>query len=151
MIELTDIETAVAQALTENNYTVIANEVREGFTKPACFIDVLPVSVTLENQFSELVTVSVEISYFPAVETKEELITNSEKMKQIFLYAPLKVNDRFLSVNEISFDNDKSALITYFELEFLQETNIETDEHPLMENLKESVVTESHGTSADTD
>lgn len=148
MITIKDIQTAVSKLLKKNKYSVIAAEVKEGFSKPACFIEVLPVSITTENKFSELVTVSIEISYFPLCETKEELIENSEKLKNIFLYTPIKVKDRFLSVNEITFDSDKSVLTAYFELEFLQETKQNTTKLPKMKTLNERTVTGS-GTSED--
>lgn len=151
MIEIKDIQTAAAGILQENGYSVVASEVQEGFERPVCFIEVLPVSVTLENRFTELVTVGVEISYHPETETREELITNAENIKRIFLYAPLAVKDRFLSVNEITFDADKSALIAYFELEYLQETQTTDETLPKMKNLNERVVTESYGTSSNTD
>ena len=77
---------------------------------------------------------------------KEELIVNAEKLKNIFLYTPIKVKDRFLSVNEITFDSDKSVLTAYFELEFLQETNTKTVSMPKMKTLNERTVIES-GTS----
>ena len=149
MIELTDIQTAVAKTLTNNSYAVVASEVKEGFPKPCCFIEVMPASVAVENKYSELVTVSVEITYIPEIETKEELIQNAEAFKNIFLYTPIKVKDRFLSVNELVFDIDKATLITNFELEFYQETEMEAEEFPKMEKLNERVVTESHGTSED--
>ena len=146
MITIKDIQTAVSKLLTKNKYLVIASEVKEGFQEPACFIEVLPVSIELQNKFSELVTVSVEISYHPLLETKEELILNAEKLKNIFLYTPIKVKDRFLSVNEITFDSDKSVLIAYFELEFLQETNAKTVSLPKMKTLNERMVTSGSGT-----
>jgi hypothetical protein len=149
MIELTDIQTSVGKVLQANNYTVIASEIKEGFPKPCCFIEVMPASVAVENKYSELVTVSVEITYIPEIETKEELIQNAEAFKNIFLYTPIKVKDRFLSVNELVFDIDKATLITNFELEFYQETKQEAEEFPKMEKLNERVVTESHGTSED--
>ena len=149
MFELTDIQTAVAKTLTNNSYAVVASEVKEGFPKPCCFIEVMPASVAVENKYSELVTVSVEITYIPEIETKEELIQNAEAFKNIFLYTPIKVKDRFLSVNELIFDTDKAALVTNFELEFYQETEMEAEEFPKMEKLNERVVTESHGTSED--
>ena len=151
MIEIKDIQTAAVGVLQKNGYSVVASEVQEGFERPVCFIEVLPVSVTLENRFTELVTVGVEISYHPETETREELITNAENMKHIFLYSPLAVKDRFLSVNEITFDADKSALIIYFEIEYLQETETANEQLPKMENLNERVVTESYGTSSNTD
>ena len=57
------------------------------------------------------------------------------------------MKDRYLSVNEVTFDTDKSALITYFELEFIQETNTKSASVPKMKNLDERVVTDSRGTS----
>ena len=149
MIELTDIQTSVGKVLQANNYTVIASEIKEGFPKPCCFIEVMPASVAVENKYSELVTVSVEITYHPEIETKEEIIQTAEAFKNIFLYTPIKVKDRFLSVNELIFDTDKAALVTNFELEFYQETEMEAEEFPKMEKLNERVVTESHGTSED--
>ncbi len=149
MITIKDIQTAVSKLLTKNKYSVIASEVKEGFQKPACFLEVFPVSVAAENKFYELVTLGIEISYHPLMETKEELIVNAEKLKNIFLYTPIKVKDRFLSVNEITFDSDKSVLTAYFELEFLQETNTKTVSLPKMRELQERVVTDGHGTSED--
>lgn len=151
MITIKDIQTAVSKLLTKNKYSVIAFEVKEGFQKPACFIEVFPVSVATENKFYELVTLGIEISYHPLMETKEELILNAEKLKNIFLYTPIKVKDRFLSVNEITFDSDKSVLTAYFELEFLQETNTKSASQPKMKTLQERVVTDSNGTSENTD
>ena len=147
MITIKDIQSAVSKLLQKNGYSVIAAEVKEGFTKPACFVDVMPVSVTPENKFYELVTMGIEISYHPVMETKEELIVNAEKLKNIFLYTPLKVKDRYLSVNEVTFATDKSTLITYFELEFIQETNTKSASQPKMKTLNERVVTDSRGTS----
>lgn len=151
MITLQDIQAAVVSVLQQNGYSVIAAEVQEGFERPACFVEVLPVSVTLENQFTEIVTNSVEITYHPETETREELITNAEIMKHLFLYSLISVKDRFLSVNEITFDADKSTLIAYFELEYLQETETTEETLPKMENLQERVVTQSYGTSSNTD
>lgn len=151
MITLQDIQAAVGSVLQQNGYSVIASEVQEGFEKPACFIEVLPVSVTLEKQFTEIVTNSVEITYHPAIETREDLIETAGKLKRLFLYTPLQVQDRFLSVNEMTFDADKSTLIAYFELEYLQETETTEETLPKMENLQERVVTQSYGTSSNTD
>ena len=137
MIELIDIQTSVGKVLQANDYTVFASEVKEGFSKPCCFIEVMPESVAVENKYSELVTVSVEITYHPEIETKEEIIQTAEAFKNIFLYTPIKVKDRFLSVNELIFDTDKAALVTNFELEFYQETEMEAEEFPKMEKLNE--------------
>ena len=150
MIEIKDIQSAVGKKLKDNGYSVIASEVKEGFPKPSCFIEVMPVNVAVENQFYEMITDSVEISYFPVVETKEELVSTAEHFKDVFLNTPLKVNDRYISITEINFDTDKSTLLAYFEVEFFQERNIETEEYPKAEILSESVVKEGYGTSENT-
>lgn len=93
----------------------------------------------------------MEITYFPETETKEELLNTAQKFKETFLYKPIKVKDRFLSANEITFDVDKSALVCFFELEFIQETNASSSVKDVMENLKERVVTRGYGTSQNTD
>lgn len=146
MINLKDIQTAVADVLTRNGYSVTANEVEQGFTKPTFFVDVLPVSVQIQNKYSELVTVSVELSYHPLIETREHLVEVSESIKNMFLYTPIPVCDRFLSVDEIIFDTDKSTLVTYFELSFMQETNIKEIEYPKMKNLQ-TEVKQNNGTA----
>jgi len=149
MITILDIQTAIAKALKDNGFTVIANEVKEGFTKPACFIDVLPVQVELQNQFEELITDSIEITYFPQVETRESLVTASEQLKNIFLYHTLPVKDRFLSINGITFDADNGSLIAQFDIEYLQETNFTQETLPKMEEYEERVI--CSGASTDTD
>ena len=147
MITIKDIQAAVSRVLKDNGYTVFASEVKEGFQTPACFVDVLPVSVEIQNAYSELVTDSIEIAYFPSVETREELIRTAEQMKEIFLYHSLQVADRYLSVQELTFDYEQPALVVTFNLEYLQETYTETEQILLMEKLNERVVTKSYGTS----
>ncbi len=147
MITLHDIQAAVAAKLIENGYTVTANEVEQGFAKPTFFIDVLPVSTAVQGKYYETVTVSVEIAYHPDIDTREELLLMSEKLKQIFLYESIMVADRFLSTDEITFDTDKSALLAYFEITFMQETSIKEKVHPKMEILN-TEVKQNNGTSS---
>lgn len=146
MIQLKDIQTAVADTLKKNGYTVTASEVEQGFKKPTFFVDVLPVSVQIQSKYSELVTVSVEITYHPQTETREHLVEVSESIKNMFLYTPLSVCDRFLSVDELLFDTDNSTLVTYFELSFIQETNITEKPYPKMKHLQ-TEVTQNNGTT----
>jgi len=81
MINLKNIQTAVADILKQNGYTVTASEVEQGFSKPTFFVDVLPVSMQVQNRYTELVTVSVELTYHPLIETRERLVEVSESIK----------------------------------------------------------------------
>jgi len=146
MIALKDIQTAVADMLKKIGYTVTANEVTQGFTKPTFFVDVLPVSTALQGKAYEMVTVSVELTYFPEIETREELVRMAENIKKIFLYESIQVQDRFLSTDEIVFDNENSTLLAYFELTFMQETGIQQKTYPKMKTLN-TEVKQNNGTS----
>lgn len=150
MIELSDIQSAIAGILTKNGHTVTAAEVKQGFAKPTFFIDVLPVSTELHGKHYETITVSVELTYHPDIETREELLRMSGLLKSMFLYGSIPVKERFLSPNGIVFDTDQSALTAYFELTFMQETNIQQKPYPKMKTLQTEVAI-NHGTSPDTD
>jgi len=146
MITLKDIQTAVADMLKKNGYTVTANEVTQGFTKPTFFVDVLPVSTALQGKAYEMVTVSVELTYFPEIETREELVRMAENIKKTFLYESIPVQDRFLSTDEIVFDNENSTLLAYFEITFMQESGIQEKTYPKMKTLN-TEVKQNNGTA----
>ena len=146
MITLKDIQTAVADMLKKNGYTVTANEVTQGFARPTFFVDVLPVSTALQGKAYEMVTVSVELTYFPEIETREELVRMAENIKKIFLYESIPVQDRFLSTDEIVFDNENSTLLAYFEITFMQESGIQEKTYPKMKTLN-TEVKQNNGTA----
>ena len=147
MIKLKDIETAVAERLKSAGHTVTAAEVVEGFDKPTFFIDIFQNSAAAENQFMELVNVGVELRYFPATETREALVEMADSVGALFTATPLAVGDRFLSVFEVTFDTDATALLGYFELEFMRETAAVQREYEKMQNLQIGVKI-SYGTSS---
>jgi len=149
LIELKDIQSAIVKRLTDNGNTVTAAEVTEGFAKPTFFINLFTNGTEVQNQFHELVNVGVELKFVPAVETREECVNKSEQVKQMFLRTPLGAKDRFLSINEILFDIDESNLISYFELEFLQERNIQAKEYEKIENIEFGGVTSGASTNID--
>jgi hypothetical protein len=70
----------------------------------------------------------------------------AENIKKIFLYESIPVQDRFLSTDEIVFDNENSTLLAYFELTFMQETGIQEKTYPKMKTLN-TEVKQNNGTS----
>jgi hypothetical protein len=146
LINLHDIETAVAERLKDGGYTVTAAEVMEGFDKPTFFIDIFQNSAAKENPFMELVNAGVELRYFPDIPTHEALVNMADSLTALFTKTSLKVQDRFLSVYEITFDTDATALLAYFELEFMRETAAEHREYEKIQDLQIGV--KVHGTSS---
>ena len=135
MINEKDIQTRVAELLTENGFNVVASEKEEGFQKPAVFVNVYPATVTLEGAAMEHVTDTVEIKYIPSVETVEECADIAQKMRGIFMYKPFDIKDRHLTIQEIEFDIDKYILYTMFNLDYYQETPNVYEEYDEMEEL----------------
>ena len=136
MITIQDLQSAIAKVLTNNGNTVTANDIDDGFQKPTFFIDLFTNSTEVQNQYSELVNVGVELKYIPSIETREECIIKSGQIKDIFFSSPLSVSDRFLTVNDIT-----------FELEFLQERNIPVKEYEEIRNIEIGGV-DNYGSSA---
>ncbi len=130
-----DIQTQICTILTQNGFSVIASEAQEGFTKPACFVNVYPSSVSLLNEYMEQMSDTVEIKYIPLVETVEHCAEIAQRIKNIFLYKPFDVKNRHLTIQEMEFDIENQILHTYFNLEYMQETP-DTEEYEEISELQ---------------
>lgn len=122
MITEKDIQTRLTEILSDAGFNVVASEVKEGFSKPAVFISVLPSSATLQTcgGATEEVTDSVEIKYISALETDEDCIDAAWRFKKLFLYQPFDIADRHITIQTIEFDIENSVLYVYFDIEFTQ-------------------------------
>ena len=122
MITEKDIQTRLAEILFDAGFNVVASEVKEGFSKPAVFISVVPSSATLQacGGATEEVTDSVEIKYISALETDEDCIDAAWRFKKLFLYQPFDIADRHITIQTIEFDIENSVLYVYFDIEFTQ-------------------------------
>lgn len=122
MITEKDIQTRLAEILSDAGFNVVASEVKEGFSKPAVFISVVPSSATLQacGGATEEVTDSVEIKYISALETDEDCIDAAWRFKKLFLYQPFDIADRYITIQTIEFDIENSVLYVYFDIEFTQ-------------------------------
>lgn len=137
MITEKDIQTRIAEILTENDFNVVASEVEEGFKKPAVFVSVFPAGAKLLTcgGGTEEVTDSVEIKYISEKETVEDCIEVADKMKRLFLYQPFNIADRYLTIQEIEFEVEKTVLYVYFDLSFIQLVD-KNDEYEEMKTIE---------------
>lgn len=138
MIAIKDIKTRVADVLTENGFNVVASEIQEGFSKPAVFVNVFPSSVELLTcgGMTEQVTDSVEIKYISASETMEDCVEVSERLKELFLYHTFDLKDRHLTIQRIEFEVDGTVLYAFFDVEFIQQARVDTEEFDSMTELQ---------------
>lgn len=139
MITEKDIQTRIAEVLTEAGFNVVASEVDEGFQKPAVFVSVFPASAELmtHGMAMEQVTDSVELKYISSVETVEDCVEVTRKFKKLFLYEPLGIQDRRITVQRMEFEVEGAVLYAYFDLSFIQQIDSDEEYEPMeILNLK---------------
>ena len=133
MITEKDIQTRIAEVLTEAGFNVVASEVDEGFQKPAVFVSVFPASAELMTHgvAVEQVTDSVELKYISSVETVEDCVEVTRKFKKLFLYEPLGIQDRRITVQRMEFEVEGAVLYAYFDLSFIQQIDSDEEYEPM--------------------
>lgn len=138
MITEKDIQKRLAEILTGNGFNVVASEVDEGFDKSAVFVMVYPSSTKLLTcgGATEEMTVTVEIQYISALETVEDCIDATNKIKQIFLYKSFDIQDRHITVDEMEFEIEKTVLYVYFEISLIQAVDNAED----FEEIKDLII-----------
>lgn len=136
MIECEDIQRAVGNILRSGGFDVIALEAQDGAKKPFCCVEVFPSEWERTGQFIQEDTFSVSITYYPRVETNEELLKTAKMLKNILAHNPLDIEERCIETFNIKFSRSGSVLTaeTEYTIEQMYE-NIETDE-PLIEELR---------------
>lgn len=118
MITERDIKRHISDILTDNGYTVLAAETAEGFSRPCMCVDIQPVSVERENEFTAFMTVTCEITYFPHDATREAIISVYEQMRKMFFYPTFDVGDRHITVDRVDYSMEEPNLTVSFELAF---------------------------------
>lgn len=133
MITEKDIQTRIVEVLTEAGFNVVASEVDEGFQKPAVFVSVFPASAELmtHGMAVEQVTDSVELKYISSVETVEDCVEVTRKFKKLFLYEPLGIQDRRITVQRMEFEVEGAVLYAYFDFSFIQQIDSDEEYEPM--------------------
>lgn len=138
MITESDIKKSVVKRLKNVGFLVFATELKEGFSKPAVFVNIYPTLVELFGDEMEDVTDTVEIKYIPSVETTEVCADAAQKIRLAFMHKPLKVNDRNFTVQKFEADIEDCVLYIYFDVSYTQAVPDETK----YENMEELIIRE---------
>lgn len=134
-----DILKAIATKLSDNGFYVVADDVREGFRKPAVFVGCYPSEIMRLPGNRERVTDTVEITYHPAEQTRIQCMNAANRLRDIFLYSNLTVKERVFSLEDISFDVDSKTCILTCDFEIVYEQFMPDDEE--YEDMEEMVIT----------
>ena len=134
-IDETDIQKAVVKRLKDNGFNVVADDVKEGFDRPAIFVGTYPSEITRLCGDMERVTDVVSMIYYPKAETRVQCMFGANRLRNLFMYSTLDVSDRCFTVEELTNEIDENNVLTSeFELTYNQHLPDDT-EYEEMENL----------------
>lgn len=123
MIALVDIKKAVSTALSPTGLTIYGSEVKEGFTRPCFFVNLLPIaSDTFKTDTSEN-SLMVEIVYFSANKTDLENLKMYDVLKGLFS-PTLSVGTRKIRIEKFRaevIDEEDHIYAVKFDLNFYDE------------------------------
>ncbi len=146
-IDETDLQKAVVKRLKDNGFNVVADDVKEGFDRPAIFVGSYPSDITRLCGGLERVTDVVSMIYYPKVETRVQCMLAANRIRNLFMYRTLDVADRQFTVEELTNDiDDDNVLTAEFELTYEQPIP-DDEEYEAMENLYIGGI--ENGTTAD--
>lgn len=135
MITENEIKKTLVQKLKSAGFNIPATETKDGFPRPAAFVNVYPSAVTLVSADVEDVSDTIEIKYFPLTETTEECSETAQRIRELLLYEPFRVCDRHITIQSIEFDIENCVLQVYFDMEYTQMTPHKDKEYENMEEL----------------
>lgn len=136
MTKLTDLTKAINRILKSNfpNHKIYAGEVTEGFQRPSFFTQIIPLSMEYENVNYKSNRLMVVITYFNQNDTELENLKMYDSLIEVF-GRTLKVNNRYLSLRNISSSKADGSLQFSFDLDYWSRLSKE-EEYELMRELE---------------
>jgi hypothetical protein len=136
MATLVDIKKSINQVLKANFPTIkiYSSDTKEGFTRPAFFTSIIPVTLDYETTNFTSNKLMVVINYFSENETELENIKMYDELKKAF-GMNLKVNDRFFLLKNIRSEIVDEVLQFRFDLDYYVDIE-KIDNYEIMKELK---------------
>lgn len=139
MIGYVNLKTAVISRLKDKvaDANVVADDIQSGFKKPAFFVQVVPVSDEVYDEYAEK-QVMINIHYFSKELTDLANMKMLDTLSGVFLNI-LPVNDRVLTVSNKRHQIVDNVLQFKFDLEFTDSIDNNED----FETMQELLINES--------
>ncbi len=136
MITLVDIKKSINQVLKNNfpDCKLYAGEVTEGYVRPCFFTQVFLISSNNDtiNYISN--KLMIVINFFSKNQTELENLKIADELKLAFGMT-LKVNDRYLKLENIRTEISDGVLQFKFDLNFFDGVEITKEEYEIMKEL----------------
>jgi hypothetical protein len=138
-MNIMDIKTALFTKLKTNfpNNQLYGEKVKQGFNRPAFFIEIIPVSNKLFNKHLTERVVSIDIIFIPDRDKNQEaedILIMLDKLDSLFV-SPLKIIDRYLTPQNNKNEIGESLLHYKFDLIFFEDSYYEETLEPTVNKV----------------
>lgn len=105
MITPLDIRTSVFELLEQRypEYKRYGNVVLGDFERPAFFVNIKPITSSIESLNYKLYSYSIILTYYQNIADDLDNLTKVHEIESLFGYQ-IKVKDRFLNISDLSYD-----------------------------------------------
>ncbi|MDF2546143.1 MAG: hypothetical protein K0R93_1041 [Anaerosolibacter sp.] len=119
-MKLTDIKTAIVDRLKEKipGVRVVAEEVEQGFKKPAFFVKVILISSERVNSYQTARSIMIMIRYHSETEKENENLAMSDTLERAFK-STLRVDDRRLTIENVDSEIIDKVLHFRFDIHYI--------------------------------
>ena len=143
MMKTTSLKKAIVDRLKANvvGVDVVAQEVREGFKRPAFFMQLIPYGSKRDNEYILVRNFYVNIHYFPQSYTNIDCLEMGDTLTELF-EKPLEAEDRTLTADDIEVEiiDEVLQVKIYYRLCDSAYTDDEQSEYMEELNINEEVI-----------
>lgn len=145
-MKVMNIKNAVFKKLKDNfpNNELYGEKVKQGFKRPAFFIEIKPISNELCNKYLTERHISIDITYIPDRDNNQEAEDNlimADKLDDLFV-GPLRILDRNLIPQNNRNEIEESMLHYSFDFIFFDDSFYEEPSQPAAGKINVNLVQE---------
>lgn len=138
-MNIIDIKTVLFTKIKTNfpSNQLYGEKVKQGFKRPAFFIQIIPVSNKLFNKYLTERIVSIDIIFIPDRDNNQEaedILGMVDKLDSLFV-SPLRVLDRYLTPQNNKNQVEESLLHYKFDLIFFEDSYYEETSQPTINKV----------------
>lgn len=135
-MDLIDVKKSINSILKISfpDVKLFANEVEEGFSKPAFFTQLIPISLNYDTINFMSAKLMIVVNYYTPVAIEIDNLKVANKLRKAFGMS-LKVCNRYLILRNITTDNADGILQFKFDLNYFQDTDMNKDTYEIMRKL----------------
>ncbi|HBF4442696.1 TPA: hypothetical protein KON86_002316 [Clostridioides difficile] len=138
MLKIVSVKKAIVEKLKSLDIKIVANEIRSGFEKPAFFVQIIPIEMSSDPNFSNSILL-INIHYFSKEKTELENLKMIDKLNVLFKDCILEIDGGELTIEEKSVEIYENVLQYKFNLQVIEIIEEDESEYEFMEELEMNI------------